>query len=119
MNVAPGDTSRAAEPTYEAAWREYRRRLTHYSWASRLFLLPCLLLAFFCGTDGVSQMVCAGAAIFALSVFVVAILITQIRLLVWRCPQCGKRFAHSWFRGTSAFAHLRLSCLHCGTPIDS
>jgi len=94
--------------TYEAKWKDYkRRRLT--------FLVICVSYVpggFFIGFE-FQKLFRSEVSFYVVAIiWMIALVISGLRLTYWRCPRCGKFFFAKWV-GTNQFAR---KCLHCGLP---
>ena len=102
--------SRSTRQPYFDSWGDYRRRvrLFYGSWLGGL-LLPFLFTATFARVLGPVFPILGYVLGFA---WLVAIVVSGVRLAAWRCPHC-----HNWFFARrldrNPFAR---ACLHCGLP---
>ena len=98
----------------DAAWDEYRRRRREF-WMTvcvwPLLLVPLGLIEDFLAGHGYGR-----SSLVTFFVVVVpplaCVAIAHLRVMNWRCPNCGRRFHVCWWYG-NAFARR---CVHCGLP---
>jgi len=93
---------------YENGWTEYRRRYRLFfavflSYVPGVFLVsvPVMWLS---GSETPVYLV-AGA-------WMLAAVVTWVRLSTFRCPRCTKWFAAGWYFNNP----LARRCVHCGLP---
>jgi len=94
----------ATMDTYEAKWKEYKRRKNRY-WASVLVAMTALWLS-------VSLIHKPGPVILIAVPFFVVGWIAQAGFYSFRCPRCGGRF-------TSVLGLFSRRCASCGLEVYS
>jgi hypothetical protein len=92
---------------YSQQWREYRR-LRNLALGVMISALIVIVSASVV-SDGLVRLfvvAVAGAGVFA------AAILAGIRVEVWRCPRCGRRFVSKWVSGLVIF--FVRECSNCG-----
>jgi hypothetical protein len=95
---------------YAEAWNEYRKRRLIFA-AVLLSYVPGVWLA----AVPISLLTGIKSDYFAypaMGAWMLAFLVTWLRLATFRCPRCGNHFFTSWWRGNP----IARKCLHCRLP---
>jgi DNA-directed RNA polymerase subunit RPC12/RpoP len=92
-----------------STWKEYRNR-ERLAWAISILGIPAAALLALPVSLPLHSADPFGVT-FAL--FIVAWMVSMVRVELFRCPRCGKRFFMKWYY-SNMFARR---CLHCGLPL--
>jgi len=99
---------------YTAAWRDYRKRRLVF-WGVFLSYMPGAMALFFGVGLPLSSLTGIKADYFFYPIagaWMLAFLITRLRITSFLCPRCGKFFfSILWYRHPFAS-----KCVHCGLP---
>ena len=93
---------------YEDAWRDYRR-IRLIFWAVFISYVPG---ASFIGILLQKLFNSEIPVYFVAATWMVAFLVSGLRLTFWKCPRCGDFFFAKWW----GVNQLRRKCVHCGLP---
>lgn len=96
--------------TYEAKWRDYRKRRNLF-WAIFLTYVPGVLLIGM-SLEYLFQFKTETPIYFVAIAWMIAFAISGWRLTYWKCPRCGNWFFATWLYHNQ-FAR---KCVHCGLP---
>jgi len=92
---------------YEENWRKYKRVRNTYMALFALLVPVCFGI-------GVAASKLFGTftpGFVAAFVWWALLYFTGMRLILWRCPNCGKRFSGKWWYNLGFLARC---CVHCG-----
>lgn len=96
------------DSSYEARWRDCRRRTRRFWWVFLTYLpgvaVVGMPLGYLLSSD--SAVVVVGG------VWMLAGAITHVHAMMWSCPRCGEAYFWRWC-GVDAFTSR---CLHCKLP---
>ncbi len=104
----------SVQSDYEAGWRDLKRRRIIF-WAVFLGYIPGTMAVFLLVGLPVSALTGIKPDYFFAAIalcWMVAFVVTSLRMTLFSCPRCKKSFFASWWYHNS-FAR---KCVHCGLP---